>query len=109
MFVSLGWIPRDNSLAWRRSLRGVQSVYLAAFLAIALLAGETPANLVIFGQYVSGLFGTPLLMLAICWMAFRTDSRVRMGRVSAVLLVASVVIIATCVVVSMFLKYFGGA
>ena len=108
LFVSLGWVPRDNSLAWRRSLRGVQTIYLAGFLAIALLAGKTPANLVIYGQYISGLFGTPLLMLAICWMAFRTDARVRMGKLSAVLLVASVVIIATCVVVSMFLKYFGG-
>ncbi|REJ85691.1 MAG: hypothetical protein DWQ34_28535 [Planctomycetota bacterium] len=107
MFVSLGWVPRDNSLAWRRCLRGVQTVYLAAFLGIAVFAGKTPANLVIFGQYVSGLFGTPLLMIAICGMAFRTDSRVRMGKVSAVLLMVSVVVIAGCVVVSLFLKSAG--
>ena len=107
MFVSFGWLARDNVAGLRKCLRGVQSVYLLSFLTVALLSAESPEKMVIFGQYISGLFGTPLLMLAICWMAFRTDSRVRMGKVSAVLLVASVVVIATCVVGSMVIKFFG--
>ena len=40
---------------------------------------------------------TPLLMFAICWMAFHTDARVRMGRGWAAALVASAAIILTCV------------
>ena len=106
MFVSFGWLARDSSTAWRRCQRCVQSIYLVAFLGIALLAGKTPAGLVIFGQYVSGLFGTPVLMVAICWMAFRTDQRVRMGTISSVLLVVSVLVIATCVIGSIVLQFF---
>jgi Mn2+/Fe2+ NRAMP family transporter len=108
MIISFGWLPRDNQIAKRRCLRSVQTIYLVAFLAIALLYGKHPEQLVIFGQYISGLVGTPLLMVAICWMAFRTDRRVRMGWVTATLLVLSVVVIATCVVASEFLRLFGG-
>ena len=100
MIISVGLLPRDSQTARRRCLRGVQSVYLVAFLAIALVYGKHPEELVIFGQYISGLFCTPLLMIAICWMAFRTDRRVRMGRITATLLVLSVVVIAGCVIAS---------
>ena len=84
----------------RACQRWVQSIYLIAFLAIALWSGKNPEKMIIFGQYVAGLFTTPLLMVAICWMAFRTDRRVRMGTLTAILLVISVVVIATCVIVS---------
>lgn len=107
MLASFGWLDRDNPASWRACWRGVQSVYLAAYLAIIFLLGHTPEKLVIFGQYVSGLFSTPLLMIAICWMAFRTDRRVRMGKVMAVLLVLSVVLIAACVVGSVILQLTG--
>jgi bacteriorhodopsin len=104
MLASFGWLARDNPASWRACWRTVQSAYLVAFLAIVFLAGRTPEKLIIFGQYVSGLFSTPLLMIAICWMAFRTDRRVRMSRPTAVLLVASVAVIATCVVASVILQ-----
>jgi manganese transport protein len=106
MIISFGWLPRDNQIAKRRCLRGVQSIYLLAFLAIALVYKKSPAELVIFGQYISGLFCTPLLMVAICWMAFRTDRRARMGKLTATLLVLSVVVIATCVVGSELIGLF---
>jgi len=108
MFVSFGWLKRNNQDGWRRCLRIVQSVYLIAFLAIALFAGKTTLNLVVFGQYISGLLGTPLLMIAICGMAFRTDHRARMGKLASTFLVASVVVIATCVVGSLVLQLTGG-
>ncbi len=104
MFISFGWLRSDSPAVQRACWRGVQSAYLLAFLAIIFLAGRTPEKLVIFGQYVSGLFGTPLLMIAICWMAFRTDRRVRMGKITAVLLVLSVAVIGTCVVGSVILQ-----
>lgn len=107
MFVSFGWLERDDQRSLWKCLRIVQSVYLITFLAIALFAGRTPANLVIFGQYISGLLGTPLLMIAICGMAFRTDPEARMSRVTAVFLVASVIVIAACVIGSMILQFSG--
>ncbi|MEZ6072847.1 MAG: Nramp family divalent metal transporter [Pirellulales bacterium] len=108
MIISFGVVPRDSQVGKRRLLRAVQAIYLVAFLAIALFYGKNPEELIIFGQYVSGLFGTPLLMFAIVWMAFRTDQRVRMGKVSATLLVLSVVVIAGCVVASEIQRMGGG-
>lgn len=105
MSVSLGWIPRDNPHTWRRALRGFQGAYLVAYLLIPLVLGQTADKLVFWGQFISGLLGTPLLMVAICAMAFRTDARVRMGRVTAVLLLASVLVIAACLIGSMVLSY----
>jgi Mn2+/Fe2+ NRAMP family transporter len=107
MLASFGWLARDNPSSWRACWRTVQSVYLVAFLAVIFLTGRTPEKLVIFGQYISGLFCTPLLMIGICWMAFRTDRRVRMGKVMAVLLVLSVVMIGVCVVGSVILQIRG--
>jgi hypothetical protein len=46
-------------------------------------------------------------MIAICWMAFRTDRRVRMNKVTAVLLVTSVVLIGACVIGSVILQLTG--
>jgi hypothetical protein len=56
---------------------------------------------------VLGAFLTPLLMCCICWLAFRTDRRVRMGRLTAVLLVASVMIIFACVSINAAVQIFG--
>lgn len=107
MFVSLGWLSVGDHRASRACIRGVQMVYLTAFLAITLFAGNSPEQLVIFGQYVSGLFGTPMLMIVICWMAFRTDKRVRMGRLTAVLLVLSVVVLVACVIGAVLIQFVG--
>jgi bacteriorhodopsin len=82
-------------------------VYVLACCGFILFTDYSPAQLVVFGQYVAGLFGTPVLMVAICWLAFRTDKRVRMNRLSAVLLVLSVVIIAVSLLVSTAIQLFG--
>ncbi|MEZ6144207.1 MAG: hypothetical protein R3B91_01990 [Planctomycetaceae bacterium] len=107
MFVSLGWLSVGDHRASRACIRGVQMVYLTAFLAITIFAGNSPEQLVIFGQYVSGLFGTPMLMIVICWLAFRTDKRVRMGGFTAVLLVFSVLVLVACVVGAILIQFIG--
>jgi hypothetical protein len=56
-----------------------------------------PVSVEIAGHFVLGAVMTPLLMFAICWMAFHTDRRVRMGPVASVALVASSVVILACV------------
>ena len=49
------------------------------------------------------------IMLAICWLAFRTDKRVRMNRVTAVFLVLSVIVIAACLFISTAMQLFGSS
>ncbi len=77
--------------------RVVQSLYLALILILLLTLDQTPETLVIFGQYFSGIFNTPLLMFGICWMAFHTRPELRMRALSAALLIASVIVILFCV------------
>ena len=107
MLASYGWLNRENPKSWQAGWRTVQSLYLVAFLAIIFTVGQAPVKLVVFGQYISGAVCTPLLMIAICWMAFRTDKRVRMNKVTAVLLVTSVVLIGACVIGSVILQVTG--
>ena len=134
MFVCLGTIPKDDAKGVRKVQRIAEAGYMimipvlaiyggsiAKFLTRLLLGpgelgpdGETaaeteigPATLVIAGQYVSGLFCTPLLIFAICWLAFRTDKRVRMGTTSAVCLVISVIAITGCILISTVMNILG--
>ena len=95
---TMGVLKRSDGRVVRRAQQWFQSIYLALVLVLFfVLRGERPpAAIVIFAQFVSGLFNTPLLMLAIVWLAFRTDRRVRMGRVSTVCLLASVAILLAC-------------
>jgi ABC-type lipoprotein release transport system permease subunit len=46
-------------------------------------------------------------MFAICWLAFRTDKRVRMGRTSAICLVISVIAITACILISTVMNLLG--
>jgi Mn2+/Fe2+ NRAMP family transporter len=98
---SIGQIDRSNLSAVRRCHQISQTGFLAAFLVGFLLSNSAPEWWVIAGQYFIGLFMTPLLMFGICWMAFHTDRRVRMNLATGVALLTSVVIILTCVVVSL--------
>ncbi|RIK73149.1 MAG: hypothetical protein DCC67_18280, partial [Planctomycetota bacterium] len=97
---SMGFIDRSSEQAVRRAHKAVQLIYLAGMLA-AFLAfeqlGQTPARLVVFGQFFAGVFNTPLIMFGICWIAFRTDQRVRMRPATAVALVTSAAIITACI------------
>ncbi len=101
LFASLGWLDASDDLKRDRCHRVVQAVYLSVCLLLALTLQHPPEKLVIFAQYVAGMFCTPLLMFAICWMAFRTDPRLRMGRVSAVFLLLSTLVIVVCLVGSL--------
>ncbi len=102
LLSSMGTFKWDDQKARRRCNRVFQTVYLAAFLAITLFVTETPEKLVILGQYINGLFNTPLIMFGICWLAFHTDRRLRMGRATAVLLLTTVAIIVTCLAVGIY-------
>ena len=109
MFASLGTLDLQDPVARRRFHRWVELAYVLACSGFILFTNFSPAQLVIFGQYVAGLFGTPVLMLAICWLAFRTDKRVRMNRVTAVFLVLSVIVIAACLFISTGMQLFGSS
>jgi manganese transport protein len=97
--VSLKCVPPNNRAALKRTHRIVELAYVIVLLPIAMLSLDPAAN-VIFGQFFAGLVGMPLLMFAICWLGFRTDARVRMGRFSACCLVVSVIAIVACLMIS---------
>jgi Mn2+/Fe2+ NRAMP family transporter len=98
LFGSMSLLDRDNPNAVRRCHRIVQTVWVcglvAAFLVIRRFnAAQTPEKLIVAGHFILGAVMMPLLMFCICWMAFHTDRRVRMGRATATALIASVLII----------------
>jgi Mn2+/Fe2+ NRAMP family transporter len=105
--VSLRLLDRDNPISTHRCLQGAQFVWLAALLAGFFVMEKQPAKWIVLGHFVLGAFMTPLLMFAICWMALHTDRRVRMGRGWAAALFASASVIVACVLVWLYLKYFG--
>jgi manganese transport protein len=105
LFGSLGWLDRKNPQSTRRSHQLVQLAWLVALLAAFLLLEKQPARLIVLGHFVLGAFMTPLLMFAILWMAFHTDSRVRMGRWWGGALVTSAAVILTCVLVGLAIQY----
>ena len=100
MFASMGKLDLQDPVARRRCHRWVELAYVLVCCGFVLFSNFSPAQLVVFGQYVAGLFGTPVLMLAICWLAFRTDKRVRMNWLSAVFLILSMIVIAACLFIS---------
>jgi len=99
LLTSLSFVSRDNLAGQVRTRRIVQSLYLLASLAGALLLTNTPAFFVILGQYVNGLANSLLVMFAICWVAFATDRRFRMNRFSMAMLLGSVFIIVACLAI----------
>jgi len=103
--TSLGFLDRDHPTSTRRCLQGVQLVWLGALLAAFLVLEKQPAKLIVLGHFVLGAFMTPLLMFAICWMAFRTDRRARMGPWWAAALLASAAVIVACVLGWLYLQY----
>lgn len=97
MLSSVQLIDGDNPKSKHRTHRTVETLSLTACLIVGVALRVAPEKLVIFGQYINGVFCTPLLMLAVCWVAFQTDKRVRMNRVTATLLIASVAVITACI------------
>ena len=104
VLASVKLLDGTDDRARRRCHRLFQSLCLVGSLAVAIGLRRPPEQLVMFGQYVSGLFSTPLLMVAICFIAFHTDRRVRMSPLTTILLLASVTVIAVCLVVSVLLQ-----
>jgi Mn2+/Fe2+ NRAMP family transporter len=97
-FASLGMFERSDLNAMVRIHRIVQSLWLLIVLAVFLIVGDLPVQMIVFAQFFVAIFGMPLIMPAICWMAFRTDRRVRMKWPTAVMLVATSIVIAICTV-----------
>jgi manganese transport protein len=102
--ASLDLLDRANESSARRCHRIVQTAALLILLSIFLVTTVSPAGPIMFGHFILGVFLTPLLMLCIGWLAFRTDRRVRMSWPAAVALVGSIVIILACVAVNVFVQ-----
>jgi Mn2+/Fe2+ NRAMP family transporter len=107
LFGSLGLLDAGNARAVRRCHQIVQAVWAAGLLAAFLLIEKPPVDLIVAGHFVLGAVMMPLLMLSICWLAFHTDARVRMGRGTAAALIASVAIILGCVFVNVLVQATG--
>jgi Mn2+/Fe2+ NRAMP family transporter len=105
--ASIGAIDRDDGAVTRRCHQIVQTGCLLGLLVAFLSTSATPTGLIVTGHFVLGAFLTPLLMFCICWLAFHTNRRARMGRLTAAALVGSVAIILACVVVNVFLHVTG--
>ncbi len=105
LLSSMGVLNYEDATARRRYNRIFQNLYLTAFLGITLysaLLGAAPEKLVILGQFINGMVNTPLLMLGILYLAFKTDRRLRMSTITSVLLIVTAAAILTCLVMGFF-------
>jgi Mn2+/Fe2+ NRAMP family transporter len=109
LLACFGLIDSTNSKTVHRCHQLIQTIWLIGLLAVFLGSRQAPEQLIVSGHFVLGAFLTPLLMCCICWLAFRTDHRVRMGWLTAVLLVTSVVIIFACVAINAAVQIAGGS
>jgi hypothetical protein len=107
LFGSLGLLSARNPASVRRCHQIVQSVWLCGLLAAFLTINQPPVELIVAGHFVLGAIMMPLLMLAICWLAFHTDPRVRMGWGTALALVGSVLFILGWVVAHVYVQLTG--
>ena len=96
LLCSLGLVDRNLQSSVNRSHRVVHSIFLGSVMVLFLWLQSPPATLVVLSGYLIALFGTPLAMVGICWLAFQTDHRLRMNRITTILLLISVVAISTC-------------
>jgi len=104
LLSSFGWLDWNNAESRSKCNRFFQTFYLTAFLLIEV-SGRIPAEkLVIVGQYINGLVNTPLIMFGICWLAFHTDRRLRMRTVTALLMVATVIVILLCLAAGLYVQ-----
>lgn len=109
LLCTFDFLRRDNSATIHRWHQGVQSFWLAGLLVVYLMLPAQPEKYVQSGHFVLGAFMTPLLMFCICWMAFQTDRRARMGPWTAFALVTSVAVILGCVLINAGVQIWGGA
>ena len=107
LLSSMGVLDYHDPATRRRYNRIFQNIYLTAFLGITFysaLLGAAPEKLVIMGQFINGLVNTPLLMIGILYLAYKTDNRLRMSTVTSVMLILTAGAIMVCIVMG----YFGG-
>ena len=105
LLSSMGVLNYDDPTARRRYNRIFQNIYLTAFLGITLystLSGVPPEKLVIMGQFINGLVNTPLLMIGIIYLAYKTDNRLRMSTVTSLMLILTAGAIMVCIVMGLF-------
>ena len=102
---SLGVIDYRDLKMRNRVHRLTQCWLLVLVLGVFLWYGSAPVRLIVFSQFFSAVFSTPLLLFAICWMAFHTDPRARMSPMTAFFLVTTSLIIVACVVVGLVIRY----
>jgi Mn2+/Fe2+ NRAMP family transporter len=107
LFGSLGFVNSRDPESVRRCHQIIQSLWLCGLLAAFLTINQPPVNLIVAGHFVLGAVMMPLLMVAICWLAFHTDRRVRMGWLTAVGLIASVLFIFGWVVAHVYVQCTG--
>jgi manganese transport protein len=104
LFGSLGFLDAKDPVAVKRCHQVVQVVWLLGLLVGALATTKQPVELVMLGHFILGAFMTPLLMICICWLAFRVDRRVRMRWPTAVALLGSCAVILSCVLVNLVVQ-----
>ena len=88
LISSLGFIDWRNEPARKRVIRYFTLSFLTAWLVVALVMTQ-PQNYIAFGQFAIGIINTPILLVGIVMMAFRTEKPLRMSRSASVLLVVS--------------------
>lgn len=103
---TIGYLKRTDTVAVHRWQQRIHTFYLAMVLVVFLIleGRQPPAMIVIFAQFVSGLFLTPLLMLSVGWLAFHTEKPLRMGRTSATCLLVSIVVVCSCIVAALWAR-----
>jgi hypothetical protein len=105
LLSSMGVLEYNDATARRKYNRIFQNIYLCAFLGITFystLLGAAPEKLVIMGQFINGLVNTPLLMIGILYLAYKTDNRFRMSTITSVMLIGTAAAIMVCIVMGFF-------
>jgi Mn2+/Fe2+ NRAMP family transporter len=94
---SLGLIGWEQTVARQKAIRLSTLLFLTSWLLLSLFITE-PQNYIAFGQFAIGIINTPLLIIGITLLAFRTERRLRMSRMGAALLLLSVAVFALALV-----------
>ncbi|MGH9839709.1 MAG: Nramp family divalent metal transporter [Blastocatellia bacterium] len=98
--ASLGLIERRDEAARQKMIRLFTMLFLTLWLLLALFITE-PQNYIAFGQFAIGVINTPLLIVGIVLLAFRTERRLRMSKAGAALLLASAAVFGLVLVRTM--------
>ena len=98
---TLNIVNRNQPKSVQKSHKIIQSIFLWCTLILYLFFPDRPGYMVILSHYIIGVFGTPLVAVAVCWMAFRINRSMRMSSLGAWLLVGSAVVIIGSVVLGL--------